>query len=281
MQHLKLGGLYMKSFQNKVAIITGAGSGLGRAFALLKNQAGAHLALCDLNLQGLEETRSLLSNQTLKTSLHTVDVSDRDQMHNFADEVISQHGQADLLINNAGITLTPTLFDDITEEQFEKVVNINMWGVYHGIRAFLPHLHKSDDAGVINIASLAGLVGLPFYAPYVMSKYAVNGFSEMLQCELSKTNISVLAAFPGGVKTNIIKNAPNLTEDTREASHSNFTKSATLTPEVAVTRILRALQKKKKRIILGADAKLTLAIRKLFPNRFASIFHTIFSQAGF
>lgn len=271
----------MKSFQNTVAVITGAGSGLGRAFALQLNQAGAHLALCDLNMESLEETRSLLSSQSLKTTLHTVDVSDREQMHSFADEVIAQHGRADLLINNAGITLTPTVFDDITEEQFEKIININMWGVYHGVRAFLPHLRKSPEAGIINTASLAGLIGLPFYAPYVMSKFAVNGFSEMLQCELSKTNISVLAVFPGGVKTNIIKNAPNLTDDNREESHSSFTKSATLTPEVAVTRILRALQKKKKRIVLGVDAKFTLAIRKLFPNRFASIFHTIFSQAGF
>ena len=271
----------MKSFQNKTAVITGAGSGLGRAFALNLNQAGAHLALCDLNMDGLEETRSLLSNKSLRTTLHTVDVYNHEQMQNFADEVIAQHEQADLLINNAGITLTPSTFEEITEEQFEKVINVNMWGVYRGVRAFLPHLRKSPEAGIINISSLAGLVGLPFYGPYVMSKFAVRGFSELLQCELSPTNISVLAVFPGGVKTNIIKNAPNLTDETRKASHSNFTKSATLTPEIAVTRILRALQRKKKRIVLGADARVTLAIRKLFPNRFASILHTIFSQANF
>ena len=117
----------MKSFQNKVAVITGAGSGLGRALAIQLNQAGAHLALCDLNMTGLEETRTLLINSSLKSTLHRVDVASREQMQKFAEEVITQHGQVDLLINNAGISLTPKFFDDITEEQFEKVININLW----------------------------------------------------------------------------------------------------------------------------------------------------------
>jgi len=271
----------MKSFQNKVATITGAGSGLGRALALQLNQAGAHLALCDLNMAGLEETRSLLSNQSLNTSLHAVDVSNRELMHKFADEVISQHGQVDILINNAGISLSPKFFDDISEEQFEKVININMWGVYHGVRAFLPCLRKSPEAAIVNISSLAGLVGLPTYSAYAMSKFAVRALSESLQSELSKTNISVLVAFPGGVKTNIIKNAPDLKENERESAHSNFTKTALLSSDDAAQRILRALQRKKKRIILGTDARIFFGIRTLFPNRFPAIFHTLFGQAMF
>jgi short-subunit dehydrogenase len=271
----------MRSFQNKVAVITGAGSGLGRALALQLNQAGAHLALCDLNMTGLEETRALLSNQSLKSTLHVVDVSTREQMQKFAADAIAQHRQADILINNAGITLTPKFFGDISEEQFEKVININMWGVYHGVRAFLPHLRMRPEASIVNISSLAGLVGLPTYAPYVMSKFAVRGLSETLQSELSNTNISVLVVFPGGVKTNIIKNAPDLKPDERESAHTNFTQNAMLTAEDTARAILQAVQKKKKCLILGNDAKIVFAIRNLFPNKFPSILYAIFGKMTF
>ena len=271
----------MRSFQNKVAVITGAGSGLGRALAVQLNRAGAHLALCDLNMTGLEETRTLLANQSLRSTLHSVDVSSREQMQRFADEVITAHGQVDILINNAGISLTPKFFDDITEEQFEKVININLWGVYHGVRAFLPHLRTRPEAGIVNMASLAGLVGLPTYAAYAMSKFAVRGLSESLQSELSKTNVSVLVVFPGGVKTNIIRNAPDLKENERESAHSSFTKTALLTADDAAASILRAIQRRKKRIILGTDARIFLAIRNMFPNQFPSIFYAIFGNAMF
>lgn len=271
----------MKSFQNKVAVITGAGSGLGRALAIQLNQAGAHLAICDLNMTGLEETRALLINSSLKSTLHRVDVASREQMQQFANEVIAQHEQVDLLINNAGISLTPRFFDDITEAQFEKVININMWGVYHGVRAFLPHLRQRPEAGIVNMSSLAGLVGLPTYSAYAMSKFAVRALSESLQSELSQTKITVMVVFPGGVKTNIIKNAPDLAESQRDSAHNTFTKTALLSPDAAAQKILRALQKKKRRMILGADAKLFFSIRNLFPNKFPAIFHTIFGNAMF
>lgn len=271
----------MRTFENKTAVITGAGSGLGRALALGLNRFGAHVALCDLNTEGLEETRSLLVNPSLKTSLHHVDVSSRESMRAFAEEALAAHGQVDILINNAGISLMPKFFDEVTEEQFEKVININMWGVYHGVRAFLPSLRARPEAAIVNMCSLAGLVGLPTYIPYVMSKFAVRGLSESLQSELSKTNISVLAVFPGGVKTNIIKNAPDLQPEKKEAAHNNFTKTATLTADDAAHRILQAVQRRKKRLILGADAKFVLAICRLFPNKAPAILHDVFGKTNF
>jgi butyryl-CoA dehydrogenase len=268
----------MKSFENKVAVITGAGSGLGQALALQLNKAGARLALCDLNMSGLNETQALLSNPSLTSTLHRVDVSSREQMQKFAEEVIAQHGGADVLINNAGISLTPKFFDDITEEQFEKVININMWGVYHGIRAFLPHLRARPEAAIVNMSSTAGLIGLPTYSAYSMTKFAVRALSESLQSELSKTNITITVVFPGGVKTNIMKNAPDLNDHDRDAAHTTFTKAALLTPEKAAQQILRAIQKKKKRILLGADVRIFYAIRSLFPNKFPDIFYTVFGS---
>lgn len=271
----------MKTFNEKVAVITGAGSGLGRALALQLYHAGANLALCDLDMNGLEETCRLAGGDPERTSLYRVDVTDREQVRRFAEDAITRHGQVDILINNAGISLTPTLFDDIPDELFEKVIAVNLWGVYNGTKAFLPHLRTRPEASLVNISSLAGLVGLYGYAPYAMSKFAVRGLSETLQSELAGTKVSVLVVHPGGVKTNIIRNAPDLDESQRDAAHQNFSRFALLDADEAARQILRAVQKKKKRLILGADAKIVNAIRQMFPNSFPAILHAIFSKASF
>jgi len=271
----------LKSFQDKVVVITGAGSGIGRALAVAFNQSGSHLALCDLAQGGLEETQDLLENKNLQASLHIVDVSDREQMGLFADEVIAQHGQADILINNAGITLTPTPFDEIPNKQFEKIINVNMWGVYNGVRAFIPHLKIRPEASIVTISSLAGLIGLTGYSPYAMSKFAVRALSEALSMELSATPVHVMVVHPGGVKTNLIRNAPDLAEDQREGAHQIFLKAAFLTPDKTAGKILRGILKKRNRIILGVDAKIVYTISRVFPRRYPKILQAFFSQMTF
>jgi NAD(P)-dependent dehydrogenase (short-subunit alcohol dehydrogenase family) len=274
-------GKAMKTFNQKVAVITGAGSGLGRALALQLHQDGAHLALCDLDMPGLEETLRMSGEQAGRISLHRVDVTNREEMHQFAREVLSRHHQADILINNAGISLTPTPFDGIPDELFEKVIAVNLWGVYNGTRAFLSHLRTRPEASLVNISSLAGLVGVYGYSPYAMSKFAVRGLSETLQSELVGTKVSVLVVHPGGVKTNIIRNAPDLDASQRDAAHQTFSRLALLDADQAARQILRAMRQKKKRLILGADAKVVNAIRQLFPGNFPIILHAIFSKATF
>jgi NAD(P)-dependent dehydrogenase (short-subunit alcohol dehydrogenase family) len=243
--------------------------------------AGAQLALCDVDMPGLEETQRLAGDAGQKVSLHHVDVADRERMCEFAAEVLSQHGQVDILINNAGVSLTPLPFDEIPDEQFDKVVNINMWGVYNGIRAFLPHLRSRPEASIVNLSSLAGLVGLYGYSPYSMSKFAVRSLSEVLQSELAGSNVTVLIVYPGGVKTNLIKNAPNLTDEKREAAHASFSKVAFLDSDEAARKILLAVRKKKSRLILGVDAKLVTTIHNLFPRSSPKIIKAIFSKATF
>jgi NAD(P)-dependent dehydrogenase (short-subunit alcohol dehydrogenase family) len=271
----------MKNFTDRVCVISGAGSGLGRALALQLRSAGGRLALCDINFSGLEETRQLAGDSRTAISLHRVDVTDRQAMEQFSLDVVSEHGQVDLLINNAGISLTPAMFEDISDAHFQKVIDINMWGVYNGIRAFLPYLRRQAESGIVNISSLAGLVGLYGYSPYAMSKFAIRGLSEALQSELSGTGISVLLVHPGGIKTNIIRNAPNLLESERETAHQNFEKFALMTPDDAAAQILRAIRRKKRSLILGTDAKLVNSIRQLFPNSFPAIVRAIFSRSMF
>ena len=215
-------------------------------------------------------------------SLHRVDVADRDNMNTFASEVISEHDRVDILINNAGITLTPTVFDDIKETDFKKVIDVNMWGVYYGIRAFLPHLKSRPEAVIVNMSSLAGLVGLYGYSPYAMSKFAIRGLTEVLQSEISGSNVSLLIVHPGGVKTNIIKNAPNLSNDQqRESSHAEFSRFALIDPDAAARKILSAIRKNKRQLVFGIDARIVIFIRSMFPGRFPGILKAIFSQATF
>jgi len=243
--------------------------------------AGARLALCDVDMHGLAETRRLAQGTEKTISLHHVDVANRKRMNEFALDVLEEQGQVDLLINNAGISFTPTLFDDFSPEQFEKLLNINMWGVFNGIHAFLPHMRNRPEAGIVNIASLAGLVGLYGYTPYSMSKFAVRGLSEALQSELVDSNISLLVVYPGGIKTNIIKHAPDLANNQREAAHTTFSKSALLTSDDAARKILKAVKKKKNRLVLGKDAKLVNNLRRLLGQRFPTVINTIFSKAMF
>jgi NAD(P)-dependent dehydrogenase (short-subunit alcohol dehydrogenase family) len=268
-------------FQGKVAVITGAGSGIGRSLALQLNQAGAHLALCDIDHFGIAETLNLLENKSLAASIHPVDVSNKRQMRQFAADVIDEHRRVDILINYAGITNSPTPFTEITDQQFEKIIAVNMWGVYYGIRAFLPHLKTRPEASIITISSLAGLVGLAGYSPYAMSKFGVRALSESLAMELMGSDVHVMVVYPSGVKTNIIKSAPNLADEDREQTHQAFTRTALLTPDKAADKILRATQKKRHRLILGADARLVYLIRWLFPESYLKSLSAVFSRLGF
>ena len=245
-------------------------------------KAGAGLALCDLNESGLVETAELLQGAQAPVHTYMVDVANRTRMYELAKEVMTTFGQVDLLFNVAGVTLKPGYFDQISDEQFEWLLGINMWGVYNGIRAFLPELRQRPEAAIVNMASTAGLAGLMGYTPYAMSKFALRGLSEALQMELVGTNVIVTGVYPGGVKTNIMKNAAGFTtEEEREQANTFFMQGALTTPESAVRQILKAVQKKKYRIIIGKDAKIVNFIRWLQPNRFPKTLNPIFKRMMF
>ena len=261
----------MKSFSGKTAVITGAASGLGRSFALQLAAGGSHLALCDVNLEGLEETRALIGEDGLRVSLHRVDVSDQSQMQQFAANVFAAHNAVDILINNAGICYRPMRFEDTTKEQFERMLAINFWGVFYGIQAFLPHLKTRPEASILNVSSLAGLVGLYGHAAYSISKSAMKGLTETLQAELSDTNVHVMSVHPGGVRTNLIRNAPNVPASEQSVSHELFTKLSFLDADKTTVKILKVLRRRRNRCIIGGDAWLILLVHRLFPQAYPKI----------
>src|SRR5680860_138574 len=199
----------MKTLDGKVVVITGAGSGIGRALALNVAAKGAILALSDVDEVGLLETVERARTQTAREiRTDKLDVRDRDEMASYAASVKEQFGRVNVVVNNAGVALHGD-FEEVSYEQFEWVMGINFWGVVNGTKEFLPHLVESGDGHVVNISSLFGLMGMPGQSAYNASKFAVRGFTEALRQEMlmAKHPVQVSCVHPGGIRTAIARNA--------------------------------------------------------------------------
>lgn len=253
----------MKDFHGRVAVITGAGSGIGRALAFLLRDEGCELALVDVNEARLREVQAEIG--PTRASIHVADVADRARMAALADEVMAAHDRVDIVINNAGVSVGADLVDHSLED-FDWIVGINFWGVVHGCKFFLPHLMRSDDAYIVNLSSMFGLIGIPGQSSYCATKFAVRGFSEAIAAELGETNIRVLSVHPGGIRTNIAR-------DTRFASNMahrhervvDYFDRRAMPPEVCAAKIIAAMRKNKSRLLVAPEAYATDVIKRLFP----------------
>jgi NAD(P)-dependent dehydrogenase (short-subunit alcohol dehydrogenase family) len=192
----------MKDLRGKVAVITGAASGMGRGLAVRLGREGCMVALVDVNPVGLEETADLVKRQGGPVTTHILDVTNREAVFAFSGKVVDAHKQVDILINNAGVIMVSPL-KELSVEDFEWILNINLWGVIYCSMAFLPHLKQRPEANIVNISSTYGLIGIPLHIPYCTSKFAVRGFSESLKLELYDTPVSVSCVYPNLIKTNI------------------------------------------------------------------------------
>lgn len=264
----------MKSVKDKVAAITGAGSGIGRATAVLLARQGCHVALSDVNMQGLSETETQCRAHGVRVRVDRVDVAKREQVHAWADEVAREFGGVHIIINNAGVALGATI-EDTRYEDFEWLMNINFWGVVYGTKAFLPHLKAVDEGHIVNVSSVFGLIGVPTQAAYNSAKFAVKGFTEALRQELEVEpgTIGVTCVHPGGIKTNIARNARVTPRAgwTDERSSSDFEKSFATTPERAAEDILLAIRKNRRRQLIGGDAVLIDLFQRLLPTLYQRV----------
>ncbi len=254
-------------FQHKVAVITGAGSGIGRGLAQSLAQRGCHLALADLNPQGLQETADLLGSLGVRVSQHVLDVASREQVAALPAEVLAVHGQVDALFNNAGVAVGGT-FEQVTEADFEWLMEINFHGLVRMTRAFMPLLRASQEARIVNISSLFGLISPPGQTAYSASKFAVRGFSNALRHELIGSRIGITVAHPGGVATAIAKSA-RVSEGVPPSDWAKQRAMAdrllSLPPERAAEIIVSAAERGKDRVVVGKDAKFGALLERLMP----------------
>jgi NAD(P)-dependent dehydrogenase (short-subunit alcohol dehydrogenase family) len=208
----------MKSFEDKVAAITGASSGIGRALAIELGRKRCNVALSDINEEGLQETAARARKLGVHVTSTVVDVANREAVHAWADQVVHDHGKANLIFNNAGVALASTV-EGMSYGDFEWLMDINFWGVVHGTKAFLPHLKAAGDGHIVNVSSVFGLAGIPSQSAYNSAKFAVRGFTESLRQELDMINCGVSASsvHPGGIKTNIARSS-RIDESVRPSS---------------------------------------------------------------
>jgi len=247
--------------------VTGAAGGIGRAIATSLARRGCHLALADIDDAALARTAAEIAIPGVRISRHHLDVSDAAAIALFPQRVSAEHAGVDLLVNNAGVAIGGT-FEQVAETDFEWLFAINFWGVVRMTRAFLPLLHNSEEARLVNISSLFGLIAPPGQTAYAASKFAVRAFSESLRHELAATRIGVTTVHPGGVATSIAKNA-RVAKDLSAAEIALRRKFAEtllrMPPEIAGETIVRGVENRKVRIIVGSDAKFAALIERLMP----------------
>ncbi len=252
--------------EGQVAVITGAGSGIGRALAQALDSRGAELVLSDINDAGLNETAKLLRR---KPTLQVVDVSKRAEVEALAAQVKDRFGRVDLVINNAGVTVHDTVVD-ASYEDFEWVMGINFWGVVYGTKSFLPMMLAQRSGVVVNISSIFGIVGWPLQGLYNASKFAVRGFTEVLWRELEGTGVRAMTVHPGGIKTNIVSSMRfrrgQGAEASRESTLRLFDKMARTTPEQCAEVILNGVESKARRVLVGQDAVMLDRLQRTLPS---------------
>ena len=252
----------MKNLKNKVVVITGAGSGMGRAYAHAFAAEGCKLGLCDVDIQGLAETVAQLDSAPNTPLIHQhVDVSDRAAMENFANTVESTLGAAHIVINNAGIegSAKPSWTTDISD--YRRVMEVNYFGVIHGCQAFLPQLLTNNEGAIVNVSSIFGLVGTPNHSDYCGSKFAVRGYTEALMAELLTSPIQVHLVHPGGIDTNIAR------QDRSRAFSQHFLSTK---PETIAKKVIACIRRKQARLVYGNGSTKTWLGARFVPLQWLS-----------
>ena len=277
----------MKNFKDKTAVITGAGSGMGRYLAILLAKDGADVVVCDVNEDTLNKTLEMLKQYNVSVSSHVLDVAIKEDIEALPGKVIEQHGKVDLVFNNAGVT-TGGHFQDMDEKYWDWVMGVNFHGVVNSTRAFIPHMIDRPEAAIVNTSSIFGMVAVPGQSAYHATKFAVRGFTESLALEMADTNpnLQIHCVHPGHIGTNIAGTArmddqvaKKVIEDGKK---SIFTwkpptsleemgqefKQGGMHPSKAAKIILSGVKKNKRRIFIGLDARLLDLSQRLFPKHY-------------
>ncbi|MDY6998780.1 MAG: SDR family NAD(P)-dependent oxidoreductase [Actinomycetota bacterium] len=277
----------MNPFAGKVAVVTGAGSGIGAALADELSRRGARLALSDVNETAVRGVAAELAGRGTPVHVSALDVADRDAVERYAAEVAADYGVVHQLYNNAGIAGIADTVLDTSYAEFERIINVNLWGVIHGTKAFLPHLIDSGDGHLVNVSSLNGYMAQPGLSSYCTTKFAVRGFTESVRCDLMAAGhpVGVTVVHPGGVKTNIVtaafdevQRAGTAGQRDREVLERYNDTLLTMPPARAARIILDGVAAKKPRVLVGNDARAVDILVRLLPGSYPKLVNRFFGK---
>lgn len=253
----------MRELKDRVAVVSGAASGIGRALSIELARQGCDLAICDLDARGLEQTTSEVRALGRRAFEQRVDVADRDAMRSFAAQVVDEYGRVEILVNNAGVTVTAD-FEQHTLEDWEWIIGANLWGVIHGCTFFLPHLKRASQGHIVNVSSVFGLMGVPGQSSYCATKFAVRGLSEALWTELKPHGIGVTCVHPAGVRTNIVRSA-RAVDDQVKAEAVDFIDRNSITAERCAEQIVSAIVDNRMRLLVSPTAYAIDTFKRVAP----------------
>ena len=271
----------MRNLQGKVAVVTGAGSGIGRATAIRLARAGCRLALADIDAETNAQTATEIAALGTTLSTHTVDVADKAQMMALPEAVLAAHSAVHVVVNNAGVMV----FDPVTAEaldDFEWLFATNFWGVVYGCVFFLPHLRRAGEGHIVNLSSIFGFYGLPAQGAYCASKFAVRGFTESLRAELTGSGIGVSAMHPGAIRTNIFRAARAQHPDHRALLQQAQTQMGRFgtAPERVAAKIESAIRHNRARVRVGPDAYLSDYLARVYPPAISALMGRVWKRFG-
>jgi NAD(P)-dependent dehydrogenase (short-subunit alcohol dehydrogenase family) len=254
----------MHTLRDRVAVVTGAASGIGRALSIELAREGCDLAICDVDEAGLSETAEEVRRIGRKVCTHRVDVADKARMQRYAAEVVGFHGRVHIVVNNAGVAVTDS-FEQHSLEDWEWVVGVNFWGVIYGCKFFLPYLKQADEAHIVNVSSIFGWTGVPLQSSYSATKFAVRGLTDALWVELREHGIGVTGVYPGGVRTNIARSSRSVDPANKAYAVASIERHS-IEPAQAAQRIVAGIKKKEVRVLITRLAYLIQSAERLSPT---------------
>lgn len=265
----------MKTLTDRVAVVTGGGSGIGREVALQLGLAGARVGVVDLRLETARETVERIRAAGGTAEAFGTDVSKRSQVAEMAQAVGAALGPAAILVNNAGVMIKTQPLVDVPYEHIELAIDVNIWGVVHCTCAFLPELLRQPEGSVVNVSSMGGLVGWMHQVPYTMTKFAVRGFSEALRMELLDSNVRVTTAYPGHIDTRVTENSPTLTDHEKAVLRAQIAKTKPGSPVVVAKKIVSAIRSGQSRVLIRPETYVIDTIARSLPGSAVSLLHPL------